>query len=205
MPSYIAPIAKDLVAIRRRHALEFARAVASSLRRSSLAFEKHGAALNLITTENVYTNDGKGFEWATTKLTALFSRDNGIEANKLKKREELISGYPTTDDDIVCHLKGQDVAGSSFTGETANNAPQPTDIQKGRDANNRDANANNQRRRSNNCEGKECGQESRPQNSGSPLWSHRDRGNGFHNQLPESKSEANSGRTYNSRRQSRDT
>ena len=123
MPSYVQHIANDLLNIKRRHSLEITRAVARSLRESSLASRRQGK-LNLDTVQTIYANNGAGFEQAATKLTALVSRDNGQETERLSRREELISRSPTTDEDIVNLLSGFKIASKSYAGAVANDPPQ---------------------------------------------------------------------------------
>ena len=123
MPPYIEAVAKDLIGIKRRHALELSRAIARSLRDSALASRRQGT-LNLDTVQTIYANDEAGFERATSKMTTLVSRDNGQEVEKLSRREEIISRSPTTDEDITNHLSNHRVAARSYAGVVANDPPQ---------------------------------------------------------------------------------
>ena len=122
MPSYMKPVAQELVNMKRRHALEFTRAVARSLRESSEASQRQGN-LNLDTVQNIYGRDSKGFDKAATKLTTLVNRDNTQESERLSRREELICRSPTTDDDIRDHLSGRKTATRSYAGVVANDPP----------------------------------------------------------------------------------
>ena len=126
MPSYMTPVAKELVDIKKRHALDFTRAVARSLRESSQASRRQGN-LNLDTVQTIYGQDTKGFDRAATKLTTLVNRDNTQENERLSKREELIGRSPTTDTDIADHLSGRKTATRSYAGVVANEPPQPND------------------------------------------------------------------------------
>ena len=116
------PISSDLINIKRRHALELARAVSRSLRDSALT-SKHQGNLNLETVKNIYANDGRGFEQATTKLITLVSRDNGQDAERLTRREELITRSPTTDEDITNLLSGYKIAAKLYAGAVAYDPP----------------------------------------------------------------------------------
>ena len=202
LPPFLTQVATDLVNIRKRHALEFTRNVARTLRDSSLASRRQGN-LNLKTVENIYANDGRGYERATTKLMSLVSRDNTAEAEKLRRKEELISRSPTTDDDIICHLKGKNVAARSYAGVVANDPPQPNNNDNGRNNNgDREANRDNQRRRRSRSRSNVRGNQNRAQdrrntNSRSPNRNQQNR----NNQRRDNR-EAQSGRG-NSRRQSR--
>ena len=140
MPPYMKTEAKDLVSIRRRHSLEFTRAVARSLRDSALTSRRQGK-LNLDTVDGIYAKDGAGFERASTKLTALVSRDNSQEAEKLTRREELITRSPTTDDDIVNHLSCAKVSSRSYAAVVANDPPQPDNQNQPNRADNRNGQA----------------------------------------------------------------
>ena len=141
MPSYMQSVATELVNIKKRHALEFTRAVARSLRDSSLASQRQGN-LNLDTVQGIYGQDARGFDRASVKLSTLVSRDNTQENERLSRREELISRSPTTDNDIVDHLSGRRTATRSYAGVVANDPPQ------GNDNANRDNPPNNRNGRS---------------------------------------------------------
>ena len=147
MPSYVQPIAKELVNIKRRHALELARAVSRSLRDSALASKRQGN-LNLETVKNIYANNGAGFEQATTKLTTLVSRDNGQEEERLTRREELIARSPTTDEDIINLVSGLKIAAKSYAGAVANDPPQANENVPNARANNQGRQRQNGRSRS---------------------------------------------------------
>ena len=142
MPSYPHPIARDLVRIRRRHALKFSRAVVRSLRESATASRRQGS-LNLNTVQGIYADDRTGFDRASAKLTTLVSRDNSQEVDRLHRREELIIRSPITDDDIVHQLNGQPTASRSYAGVVANDPPQANNQEHPiRDANNGQARRN---------------------------------------------------------------
>ena len=147
MPSYVQPIASELVNIKRRHALELSRAVSRSLRDSALSSKRQGN-LNLETVKTIYANDGRGFEQATTKLTTLVSRDNGQETERLTRREELITRSPTTDEDITNLLSGLKIAARSYAGAVANDPPQANDNAQNARANNQGRPRPNRRSRS---------------------------------------------------------
>ena len=119
MSSYVQPVAKDLLNIKRRHSLEITRAVGRCLRDSALTSRRQGK-LNLDTVQTIYANNGAGFEQASTKLTTLVSRDNGQESERLSRREELISLSPTTDEDIVNLLSGFKIASKSYAAVVTN-------------------------------------------------------------------------------------
>ena len=123
MPSYVQPIARELVDIKRRHSLEITRAVARSLRDSATASQRQGM-LNLDTVKGIYSSNEAGFEQASTKLTALVSRDNTQESERQSRREELISRSPTTDEDIVNLLSGFKISAKSYAGAVNNDPPQ---------------------------------------------------------------------------------
>ena len=208
MPSYIEHVAKDLVNIKKRHALELARATARCLKDSALVSRRQGK-LNLDTVETIYANDGHGFERASTKLTALVSRDNGQEHEKLTRREELITRSPTTDDDIVHHLSGKKVATRSYAGVVANDPPQAND-NANQDVNpgNRAARQKPRQRSRSRSRGRRANQANpgnRRNASRSPLGNREPPRNGDRNYRSNERRAANSGRgNYNgARRQPR--
>ena len=123
MPSFVQSFAKDLINIKRRHSLELTRAVARSLRDSALSSRRQGN-LNLDTVRKIYANNETGFDQASVKLTALVSRDNTQENERLSRREELISRSPTTDDDLVNLLSGFKIAPRSYAAVVNNDPPQ---------------------------------------------------------------------------------
>ena len=123
MPSYMQPLAAELVNIRRQHATEFTRAVARSLRASALNSRRQGT-LNINTVEGMYGEDKVGFSTATDNMSSLVERGDHQEKERLQRREELNSRSPTADEDIKKHLSGIKVAIRSYAGVVANDSPQ---------------------------------------------------------------------------------
>ena len=197
MPSYMKQVAKDLVNIKKRHALEFTRAVARSLTETALTSRRQGK-LNLDTVENIYANDGKGFERASTKLVSLVSRDNGQEHEKLTRREELIVRSPTTDEDISEHLSGRKVATRSYAGVVPNDPPQANDnANQGNNPGNRQGRSRSrQRSRSRNRGGRanQANAGNRRNYSRSPMCNRDNQRNDDRNNRSNERRAANSGR-----------
>ena len=198
LPSYIKPLASELVNIKRRHALEFSRAVARSLRDSALTSNRQGK-LNLDTVETIYADDSNGFERASTKLTSLVSRDNTQENERLDRREELIARSPTTDQDIIDHLSGRKVASRSYAGVTANDPPQPNDNNNQDNANpgnrrNRSGSRQRSRSRSRGGNANRGNNGNRRNNSRSPIRNRDNQRNGDRTNRPNERRAANSGR-----------
>ena len=144
MPSF-GPLAKELITIKRRHAIELARAVARSLNDSAITSRRQGN-LNLDTVRTIFGADDTGYQRATEKLTTLVERDNGQEQERLVCREELINRSPTTDEDITNHVSGNKVAAKSYAGAIANDPLQGNALAQANPPANRNAQPRSNRR-----------------------------------------------------------
>ena len=152
-PTFLGPVAKALVDIQRRHALELTREVTRALRESGRSAATQ-AQMNWQTVSQSYGDDANSAERAQNRLTSMAAKEREKERSRQADRNEFHLSNPITDEDLVKHLSGGIVpvptqvrrAAPSAAGQNRgrNNAPnQQAEGQNIRPQQNRNSGANN--------------------------------------------------------------
>ena len=104
-PAYVGPVAKALVDIQHRHALEITREVTRALRESGRSAATQ-AQLNWRTVAQSYGDDTNSSERAENRLASMASKEREKERSRVTTRNEFHLSNPIKEEDIAKHLSG---------------------------------------------------------------------------------------------------